>query len=114
MGSCAVGRNEEQNVSARVSMAATHDAESERLRGPAPVVPHLSDSVCSVFRSTGGREDRVRNLWWTGGTLVLLALDEVSNSLPAGVVDRVAGLCAAVSVSDEHGQSAAVRDHLPD
>src|SRR5215510_8658060 len=114
MGARALGGNEEQNISAGVSVATTHHAESKRLCGPSPVVPHISDPVRGVFRSKAGREDRVCNLWWTGRALVLLAVDEVSNSLPVGVVDRVAFLRAAVSVSDEHGQSAAVRDHLPD
>src|SRR5215467_11318957 len=114
MGTCALGRDQEPIVSARVSVAATHDSEFERLCGPSPVVPHISDPICSVFRSATGREDRVRNLWWTGRALVLLAPAEVSNSLPVGVVDRVAVLRAAVSVSDEHDQGAAVCDHLPD
>src|SRR5262249_46477037 len=114
MGTRALGRNQEPIVSARVSLAPTLDAECERLCEPSSAVPHISDSICRVFRSAAWCEDRVRNFWWTGAALVLLVVAEVSNSLPTGVVDRVARVCAAVSVSDEHGQGAAVRDHLSD
>src|SRR6185503_3732786 len=109
----ALGRDKEQNVSARVSLAAAHHAGSKRLCRPSPVVPHISDPVCGDFRWTARSEDRVGSLWRTGSALMLLAFAEISNSLSARVVDRGVGLRAAVSVSDEHGQSAAVRDHLP-
>src|SRR5690242_19022056 len=114
MGSCALGRDEEPIVSAGVSVAAAHDSESERLCGPSPALPHISDPVRGVFRSAARREDRVRHLWRTGRALVLLAVAEISNSLSVGVVDRAAELRTTVSVSDEHGESAAVRNHLPD
>src|SRR5919205_2920688 len=113
MVACALGRDEEQNVSTRVSLAAAHHTGFKRLCGPSPVVLHISDSFCSGFRWTARSEDRVGTLWRAGGGLVLLALAQISDSFSARVVDRGAGLRAAVSVSDEHGQSAAVRDHLP-
>src|ERR1043166_6003122 len=114
MGTRALGRHQEPVVSAGISVAATHVSECERLCGPPPFVPHFSDSVRGVFRSAARREDRVRDFWWTGSAVVLLAVIEVSDSLPAGMVDRVAGVRAAVSVSNEHGESATFRDHLPD
>src|ERR1051325_12072628 len=93
-------------------MAATHHPEFKRLCGPSPAVPHFSDPFCGVFGSAAGREDRVGNFRRARSALVLLAPAEIPDSFPAGVVDRVAGLLAAIPVSDEHGQSAAVRDHL--
>ncbi len=113
MDARALGRHKEQNFSARVSVAATYDTESKRLCGPSPVVPHISDALRGDFRRTARSEDRVGSLWRTRCAFVLLAFAEVSNTLSARVVDRGAGLRAAVSVSDEHGQGAAVRDHVP-
>src|SRR5215213_2957376 len=113
MDARALGRHKEQDFSTGVSVAATHDTESKRLCGPSPVVPHISNPVCGGFRSTTWSEDRIGNLWRTRSALVLLAFTQASDSLSPRVVNRGAGVRAAVFVSDEHGESAAVRHHLP-
>src|SRR5215216_5402687 len=95
-------------------MAATHDAESERLRRPSPALPHSTDPLCGVFRSPAGRENRLGNLRRPGSAVMLLVVAQVSRALSAGLADRFAGLFRAFSVSDEHGQGAAARDCLPD
>src|ERR1041384_389547 len=110
----ALGVDEEQSVSTGISMAATHDAESERLRRPSPAVPYLSDTVCSVFRSAFGREDRVGTLRQSRGALVLLAVAAASRPISVSLAGRFAGLFRAVSVSNEHGESATARDCLHD
>src|ERR1041384_8777635 len=114
MDTRALGGNKAQNISAGVSVVAAHYFEFERLCGPSLVVPHLSNSLRGVFRSAAGREDRVGDFRRTGSALVLLAVDEVSHSLSTRVVDCVAHVRGTVFVSDEHGEGAAVRDHLPD
>src|SRR5262245_17587506 len=114
MGPRALGGDKERNLCARISVATNHHTEVKRLCGSSPAVPHISDPMCGGFRSAAGRKDGLGDFWWTRRALMLLAIAEVPDSFPAGVVDRVAVLCAAVPVSDEHGQSAALRHHLPD
>src|SRR6185503_3792297 len=45
MGPRALDVDEEQGISAGISLAATHNAESERLCRPSPAVSHLSDPL---------------------------------------------------------------------
>src|SRR6185503_5491816 len=100
----ALGVDEKQSVSAGISMAATHDAESERLRRSSPALPYLSDTVCCVFRSAFGREDRVGILRQSRGALVLLAFTTASRAVSVALAGRFAGLFRTVSVSNEHGE----------
>ncbi len=103
MGTVALGRDEEQDVSARFSLVAADHAEFKRLCRPSPFIPHIPDSICCVFRSTARSEDLVCNLRRTCSAVVLLAFAQVSHPFSAGMVNRASGLRAAVPVSDEHG-----------
>src|SRR5215212_8787904 len=109
----ALAVDEEREVSACISVAPSDYPESERLCGPPSVVPHISNSLCRVFRPSIGRKDSVSALWKPGSPFLLLAAAPVPGSLRSHLVDRPPGVFGAVSVSHEYGQGAAVRDHFP-
>src|SRR5215203_250118 len=110
----ALGIDEEREVSACISLAPSDYPESERLCGPPSAVPYISNSLCRVFRRSIGRKNSLSAVWKRGSPFLLLAAAPLSSSLRAHLVNRFAGVFGAVSVSHEHGQGAAVRDHLPD
>src|SRR5437868_3943634 len=112
MDADALGIDEARLVSARVSLVAADDAERKRLRGSSSALSHFSDSVRGVSQSTAGCENRLSSVWQPGRAFVLLVADSLSHAVRARVAARTARLFGAVFVSDEHGEGAAVRDHL--
>src|SRR5215213_976629 len=96
-----------------VSLASADNAQLERLCGPSPVVPHLSDPICCISGPTHGREDRIDDFRKPGGAFVLLAVAALSRAVPVRLVVCAARLLGAVFVSNEHGEGAAICDHLP-
>src|ERR1041385_7026067 len=113
MGAHSLVIDEAREFSARVSLVAADDAQLKRLRRSPSAFSHVSDPIRCVSRSAARSEDRVGGLWQSRGALLLLANNSFSHSLRARVVASPVGLFGAVSVSDEHGQGTALRDHLP-
>src|SRR5436190_2882723 len=112
MGARTLGVDEKPFVCARVSVAAAHHAEFQRLCGPSSALPHHSDPFRHVFRSAIRRKDSFGVFWWSGGSFLLLAGPSLSHSLRARLVNRAAGMFRAVLVSHEHGQGATARRRL--
>src|SRR5688572_25090402 len=110
----ALGGNQERRIPAGVSLASAHNAEPESLCGSSSAVPHLSNSICRFSRSAVGCKSIVSPLRWFGSFFLLLAARALSRSLRTCLVNCVAGVFGSISLSNEHGQSAAARDCLPD
>src|SRR5229473_2562831 len=112
MGAPALGKHAREAFPTRLYLAAADDAESPRLRRSPPAVSHHPDSVHVVSRFADGSEGGRGRLRQPGRSLLLLADRALRNSLPADLVTGATRLLGALSLSDEHDEGAALRDHL--
>src|SRR4029079_91485 len=80
--------------------------------GPSPAVPRLSNPICCISGPASRREDLGGALRKSGGAIVLLADTALSSAILGRLAVCAAGLLGAVFVSHEHGEGAAIRDHL--
>src|SRR6266446_5180369 len=112
MGAPALGKHAREAFPTRLYLAAADDAESPRLRRSPPAVSHHSDSVHVVSRFADGGEGSRGCFRQPGRPFLLLAGVALRNSLPADLVAGAARLLGALSLSDEHAEAAAFRNHL--
>src|ERR1043166_2195097 len=109
----AVGEFAESQVSANVHLAATDYACSAELRRSSPAVSLFPDTLHVVWRPSTGSEDLGHHLCKPGVVFLLLVHGSPSHSLLAARPAGIARVFGAISLPAQHGQGAALRDHLP-